>query len=186
MYKMKKTQILFTALIVLFGMNNANAALATFSLTGNVESAEAGGIYNLAIGDTITATGSFDDSLLAGGFGGITNLLITAGDLTFNNSMEVFGGGEISFNPDGTLFALTYEANEGQLGSSADFDSFFTIFTGLTTSPNKVQGSYATYTISGQWDVASFAVTTVPVPAAAWLLGSGLIALVGCARRRSA
>ena len=37
---------------------------------------------------------------------------------------------------------------------------------------------------TGYWHLTGTGVTAVPVPAAAWLLGSGLISLVGVARRR--
>ena len=38
----------------------------------------------------------------------------------------------------------------------------------------------------GTWDYTwTFEVTTVPVPAAVWLFGSGLIGLVGLARRKA-
>ena len=36
------------------------------------------------------------------------------------------------------------------------------------------------------WDDASLEVSAVPVPAAVWLFGSGLLGLVGVARRRKA
>ncbi len=36
-----------------------------------------------------------------------------------------------------------------------------------------------------RWDVASFEVNAVPVPAAAWLFGSGLLGLLGVARQKN-
>lgn len=45
---------------------------------------------------------------------------------------------------------------------------------------------YTAMATSGSIDVGVFLVSEVPVPAAVWLLGSGLIGLVGMARRRKA
>ena len=55
---------------------------------------------------------------------------------------------------------------------------------GYTASSEAYFGAHISgYSISGE-DSAKFA-TVVPVPAAVWLFGSGLLALVGFARRRS-
>ena len=166
--------------LLLAGSINANAALIEFTLSGDVMGGDATNIFNLSAGDTITATGSFDDSLLSGGTGAVTNLLITVGDLTFDNSMDAAGSGEITLSGSGALTDLTFEANEGQLGSLANFDSFLTSFTGsaLSAAPGRLD------LINGQWDTSSF--TVVPVPAAVWLFGSGLLGLVSLARRKTA
>ena len=183
---MKKTHSYIVAVFMLFGMSSANAALVDFTLIGNVETADAGNIFSLSAGNTITATGSIDDSLLAGGTSGlITNLLITAGDLTFNESMDLFGEAWIRLTANGDLYALTYQAEEDQLGSLARFHSSFDSFLGssISTTPDEF-GLYPTLGITGHWDVSSFTATVVPVPAAVWLFGSGLLGLVGVARRK--
>ena len=182
----KAGQLLIAGMAVLLASSGAQAALVPFTLEGNVESADAGNIFSVSVGTIITATGSIDDSLLDGGiYGSITDLLITVGDLTFDDSMEAFGGSSISLNPDGSLSDLTYEANEGVLGASAFFDSFFTTFTGSAFNGPKSKGSPTELSIAGHWDANSFVVpTAAPVPAAVWLFGSGLLGLLGIARKR--
>ena len=54
---------------------------------------------------------------------------------------------------------------------------YFGMRDGRQNSSNKASGYYA-------WAVQSGDVSAVPVPAAAWLFGSGLIGLVGFARRK--
>ncbi len=183
MYTLRKTRAgaFIASLLMAFGMSGANAAPVNFTLLGTVDSADPGNIFNVAISDTITATGSFDDSLLTGGTGSVSGLLITVGDLTFDNSMESFGGAAITLNGDGSLFDFTYQAREGQLGALADFDSFFTSFTGSALNGPKSKGKPTALTIAGTW--GSLDVAVVPVPAAVWLFGSGLIGLVGIARK---
>ena len=45
---------------------------------------------------------------------------------------------------------------------------------------------YLSFTNAGDTQTWDFAVATVPVPAAVWLFGSGLLGLVGVARRKKA
>lgn len=186
MHKMKNAcgGVIIAGLVVLLGMGGANAAPVDFTLQGNVSSADPGNIFNVVVGDTITATGSFDDSLLSGGTGTVTDTLITVGILTFDNSMEVFGAAEITLTAGGALFDFTYEANEGANGALADFDSFFTSFTGSALNGPKSKGQPTALSIAGAWDTNTFNVAVVPVPAAVWLFGSGLIGLVSVARRK--
>lgn len=184
MYKLRKVRCsaILAGVMMAFGMCSANAVLVDFTLQGTVDSADAGNIFNVVVGSNITATGSFDNSLLAGGIeGAVTGTLITVGDLTFDNNMDTGGGALITLNSNGTLNDFTYTAREGQLGALADFDSFFTGFTGANTVK---KGGGTTYTIAGTWGALN--VTTVPVPAAVWLFGSGLIGLAGVARRKAA
>ena len=63
-----------------------------------------------------------------------------------------------------TLYGYTFDMWNGQQGSSIEKDS---------------GGSYA-------WAVYTGDISAVPVPAAVWLFGSGLIGLAGFARRRKA
>ena len=62
-------------------------------------------------------------------------------------------------------------------------------FTGYNTSDFVVQAGYNEYDpvlIGGANNIiAGTEVSAVPVPAAAWLFGSGLIGLIGVARRKT-
>lgn len=56
--------------------------------------------------------------------------------------------------------------------------------TPVTFSGNHIAINVASQSINNQTRTADFKIQTVPVPAAAWLLGSGLAGLIGVARRR--
>jgi len=132
--------------------------------------------------ESISATGIFDDSGLSG-FGtefvyfgnGSGNLITThVGTIDFLQTMDVdYAGGSDPFLEfqDGTLVSINLLFSSGTNGATADFTSSGTIF-----------GSGSV--LSGLWDANSFTTTVVPVPAAVWLFGSGLIGLVGVARRK--
>jgi hypothetical protein len=65
------------------------------------------------------------------------------------------------------------------------FDSTKYSFSGALTGTD-ISGSGATAnTTTINWNIAGIDPPAVPVPAAAWLFGSGLIGLAGAARRRS-
>ncbi|MGD8630956.1 MAG: VPLPA-CTERM sorting domain-containing protein [Gammaproteobacteria bacterium] len=72
---------------------------------------------------------------------------------------------------DGALVSINLLFTSGTNGANADFSSSGILF-----------GSGSV--LSGLWDVNSFNTTVVPVPAAVWLFGSGLIGLAGVARRK--
>lgn len=112
------------------------------------------------------STAAFTDGANGGGyFDGSFSVGIGDGQLlagTFSNLMVGYlsNGTTIKFNGD-----LTYTPGSGGLQGS---------LTG-----GAIDGSSVTATKLG-------AVTVVPVPAAAWLFGSGLLGLAGIARRKTA
>jgi hypothetical protein len=55
-------------------------------------------------------------------------------------------------------------------------------YNGLVNAPTTMPPSVPSYTLPG----SNFGRTAVPVPASIWLLGSGLLGLIGIAKRRQA
>jgi hypothetical protein len=116
---------------------------------------------------TLTSTsGSYDPNADEGyGYGAFAGTFTVGGGLlsgSFSN-LEVFGyGNDTTFDFEGDLVF-----DSGSL--MGGFDS------------GRIEG-----TINGNAVIAKLgAVTVVPVPAAVWLFGSGLIGLVGVARRKA-
>ncbi len=80
-----------------------------------------------------------------------------------------------------------------QIVDGAALGTPLAFYTETTSTPNKAIGFSAVTQLQGQWDLAngqlSYTVagaSPVPLPAAVWLLGSGLMGLVGIGRRRKA
>ena len=139
------------------------AALVSFDLTGDVQAA-INNPFGLTDVDDIFATGTYDDSVLIAGSGDVSlsNITFTVGSATFSEADSL-----------GSII-LTLSNNEfvGLDYSSVDFISITSSFVGDSNQ------------LAGSWIGSSLSVTPVPVPAAAWLFGSGLIGLAGLAKRR--
>ena len=158
--------------------SSVQASLVNFELTGTVNTATAIGngnnasfLFGLEAGDTITATGWFDDSVFTTDFFGNTvysfigpanEMTINVGTATFTDLDDFIGGGDLVLY-GGSFVGLDYSALTG------DFDSLNNTF-------------LSTGAFEGVWN--SITLTAVPVPAALWLMGSGLLALVGFARKK--
>jgi hypothetical protein len=182
----KLQKIIFTcflALSVLIGVSSAQAALVNYSITGEVSIGDEvfpnvfglTGNSGLPGGDTITATGVFDNNVLINGTGTVVfgfnsgnSMTITVGTATFFASNDAsFADGEF---PSITLSEyivtdFSFLAEWGTNGAPANFSSFGTSFD------------------DGVSMVGSWQTTPIPVPAALWLFGAGLMGLVGVARR---
>lgn len=164
---------------------SANASLVSFTLEGLVTYDDTGNgtnIFGLPVGDTsVVATGTFNDSLIGGNIvsgsgtifvSAIPDLMITVGTQTFtaaddngSGQLNIINGTVIDGNdPAGFVYA-------GTNGNGNDFTS--------DASENFIGNS----SIFGNW--TTFNLTPVPIPAAVWLFGSGLIGLVGIARRKA-
>jgi len=170
-------------IVLLLGAGSAHAALVNFSLTGYVDGS-AGSPFGLDVGETITASGTFDDSTM--GISPFTvyfdmasgnTLTIFAGSLTLNETQDdnyASGGSpRLEFNNMGDLISFNYYWED--VGDFSSFDSGV-----LDWITNDAGFNFAT----GYWDANSFTMTPVPVPAAIWLFGTGLLALAGIARRK--
>lgn len=92
------------------------------------------------------------------------------------------------FNTNGTLSNLLDDTQIGSSLASGD-SSFDTLVSGnyyakVTGNATGTQGGSYTVQMAADTIITPVVTTVVPVPAAAWLLGSGLLGLVGVARRK--
>lgn len=80
---------------------------------------------------------------------------------------------------DTIQLAMQYDevAGVGQFSGSYRFDSSAGFISPLTVINSNV--------VNGFWDIGTSETTVVPVPAAVWLFGSGLIGLLGFVRRKT-
>lgn len=186
MHNIHKTAVaLIATTTLLFGMQSAHAALVNYTITGDVVlGADNFGpnAFGLNEFDTITATGTFDDSVLTSGSGTIDFSSGSGNTMTINVGTETFtASNDIGYGTSGgptitlgsfSLSDFNFLASLGTNGAVADFSSSFTSFDDFAN-------------LFGDWQT-SVSITPVPVPAAVWLFGSGLLGLVGVARRKRA
>ena len=171
----------FAAVVLLIGVGNANAALVHYEITGDV-SFGSGNAFGLVNGDTITATGVFDDSALAGGNGTVSFASGSGNTMTINaGTQTLIADNDSRFATDSkpsltfSSFSLTdfdFIANAGTNGAPADFNSNFLSFDDFDQ-------------LLGQWE-STVSLNPVPIPGAIWLLGSALAGLMGTVRKRKA
>ncbi len=169
----------FAALLLLaVGMTAAQAApvIYDFTLTGEVIVGDETFGFNdwdLTAGDIITATGTFTVEDLGAPGSETGTAIFGAGDSV---TIDLLGG-QFLTETDGSGISLTFAAGAltdfSYVANSNNFNSDFTSFDDL------FGGS-----VFGEWTGAS--ITAVPVPAAVWLFGSGLLAMFGWARRKPA
>lgn len=165
------------------GATGAQAALVNFTLTGDVNLyAAPGNIFGMNTDDDIIVTGTFDDSALSSGSGTVSfaqgsgnvfSLAFSGFTLTEQGDRNYTTGYPQLALAGGSLVGFNYIAQFGGLDAHV-FDSHDIFFDGYEYGGDQ--------TVSGTW--LSFEMTPVPVPAAVWLLGSGLIGLAGIAKRK--
>jgi len=167
---------------LLLSQQFAHAALISYTITGDVLFGDESfpNAFGLTSGDTIVATGIFNDNVLTSGSGTIdfstgssNTMTISVGTETFtavNDSRYGTGGGPTITLTSSSLSNFDFFAFAGTNGATADFSSFFTSFDDLDQ-------------MFGDWRT-TVDMTVVPVPAAVWLFGSGLLGLAGVTRRK--
>ncbi len=138
----------------------------------------AGGItlsWDTALVQLVSVAIDIDTSLLANGWSTFAGAVVTASSVTVDAFTSSFAGLP---GPTFDMFSLDFLALPPPSSGS--------IF--IAASP--AEGGASTFLDSGDpalfvnENYVSASVTVVPVPAAVWLFGSGLIGLVGIARRR--
>ena len=179
--------------------SSANAALVNYTITGDVIFAGTNS-FGLNDNDIITATGTIDTSSLASQ---LSSGSLLGGDAVGTIYFDASSGNTMTINVGNTVFDASHDGSfadggypylafgipgagslhdfnilieTGINGAPADFSSFNLGFDDL----NYVDGMY------GEWrtTVAFSSASPVPVPAAVWLFGSGLLGLMGFARRK--
>ena len=168
---------LVATVLMLAYVATASATVVVFAVRGVTDDGQEGNAWDINPGDFIDATGTFDDIVLTGGTGFVfldtvgNSLNLAIGTQTYNASDDdAFGTGFpfLEFNR-GQLVDLNFSTTSGgiQLMSSG----------GSVTGVDSLGLGF-----NATWDFSTYSV--VPVPPAVWLFGSGLIGLIGIARRK--
>lgn len=164
-------------LIGFVSMVSAIASASTLTVIGDFESTG-----TAPVGSVILT------SVMAGGVAdGIFTDTITSGIGAGGSSVDLSSFSEVTnfFTIDGwqlDLTSINVIANES--AGALDFDGagLMTLSGGGTASP--VNWSFTSSEFSGAISY-NMSITAVPVPAAVWLFGSGLIGLIGMVRRKA-
>jgi len=156
-------------------------------ITSGTASGFAGGITGLFGVDTITSGGGVESASVSGTgtltiFDGATTLIA---DLTWIDIATYGTAGILNTFGAGNLSNITYSGTNPDLvalataGSGVDTASF------QFTTPTTLTDIFTTSTTVTHTSFSG-SIAAVPVPAAVWLFGSGLLGLAGLARRKGA
>lgn len=189
MEKMHNKTISSLALLLVLcgGIPATQAAAVTYqyTITGDVLLGDetAPNAYGLTAGDIVTAYGTFTADL------GVIGL--ETGTVSFSSSNS---GNSMIIDLNGTYLNATQDDGyDDDLGPSLTFNAGFLsdFYFNKTSAAPIFYSSFMIFddtdSLVGQWRASVNLVplaTPVPVPAAMWLFGSGLLGLLGIARRR--
>jgi hypothetical protein len=172
---------LIISLAVLCGATVTHAATVMYSFT--IEGTMLIGdetypnAFGLTAGETIEATGFF------------TADLGTVGSETGTVSFHAGSGNTLSIDLNGYIITAADDTRGVGSPSLTFLNGGLTDFNYLKTTAHAFNSSFGFFdnladeSMLGEW--TSSTLTVVPVPAAVWLLGSGLLGLVGIARRKA-
>jgi hypothetical protein len=138
-----------------------------------------------------------------GNANGFDGYLASAGLISFTAaSSDAYGANVANWTPFGTSSTGSWDASSGDafnLFSAPQIAVPVGYISGTNISGNATKngasfatlgfalGSYVSTLTNGSFtDTVTVNVSAVPIPAAAWLFGSGLLGLVGIARRKKA
>ena len=116
-------------------------------------------------------------------------------DITWSNPLNIATGEQVSFSPDTPGFSSYTATNIDSaafisLAGNADFmlglwdGVMWNADNGNPIPLNTAGTAWTVSFVTSQGNIWGVDMTLVPVPAAVWLFGSGLLGLVGVARRR--
>jgi hypothetical protein len=185
----KQISAVLITLFLIFAATAAHAALVTESFTGTITFADATTPFGVDVNDTFAWTTTYDLDF-QNALGNVVigedpnmKLSVTIGSRTFVETEDKFyGSGDfgapiLTFDDqnhvNGVSFLVDDLVNNYRFSSN---EANFTIYSigddGMTSDLHLVSGT--------------FDFNPVPVPGAVWLLGGGLLGLVGLRRRRNA
>ncbi len=157
-----------------------DAAKKDYSYTGSVTYGSLSTMNNGVIGSNVTNVGIINDQV--DDFGSVYDIYYLNGfssDLVWDQT-----NGPVN----GTQFYLLFIFNSGAFNST-DLD-----FATLLNTPNPIvtdisvagyDAGVQLYEAKASLDSMSYSISAVPVPAAVWLFGSGLLGLLGMAKQKT-
>jgi hypothetical protein len=191
-YEMKKQIVaILMALMLISLANAAYAGLITENFSGTITYADASNPFDVAADDLFGWTTTYDLTY-QNSLGNIVigddqdmKLSVTIGSRTFGETEDVFygpgtfGAPILTFDDqdriDGVSLLVDDYANGYRfrsLGDGSGFDIYSIGADGFSDNIHLVSGTF------------SFDAAPVPIPGALWLMGSGLVGLLGYRRRK--
>lgn len=167
--------------------SNASAGLTTYSGGGQVLRADDGNPFGLSTSDTVTWAAAYDPSWIiptGGGFG-----KVKIGDHVNSGAYLTHSIGPLTFEESDDFYFPKYPVIDTYNSRPYEFDFVVMIYDEgefIGTYVSLDQEFYFENSLSREVANGVFynlASTSVPIPPAIWLLGSGLVCLLGLRRR---
>ena len=104
--------------------------------------------------------------------------------LTSGTAVRTFNNAQLTLAVSGGPGTIADQLLAGIDPTDFTSSATLSVFLSYTQQPGGTAGPQGFPAVSFNYNLQSVSTTQVPVPAAAWLLGSGLLSLAGIARRR--